>query len=76
MVPALVTILWISLLPPGDVNGDESADLICVQPDGGVAIYQTHTSDAGISFAAEPYKDDLFGFCPIYQDAEAKVTVA
>ena len=57
------------------MNGDESADLICVQPDGGVAIYQTHTSDAGISFGLQPYEDDLFGFCPVSQKLKPQVAI-
>ena len=58
---------------PGDVNNDESADLVCVQPDGGVGIYQTRTSETGIDFPFVPYEDKRFGFCPANQDEKAKV---
>ena len=55
------------------MNGDQSADLVCVQADGSVDIYQTHTSDTGINFAPQPYVDSLFGFCPADQDEKARV---
>ena len=55
------------------MNGDQNADLVCVQADGSVDIYQTHTSDTGINFAPQPYVDSLFGFCPADQDEKTRV---
>ena len=65
--------LYIWHVFPGDLNGDQNADLVCVQADGSVDIYQTHTSDSGIKFAPQPYVDSLFGFCPADQDEKARV---
>ena len=58
---------------PGDVNGDDRADLVCAQPDGGVAIYQTQITETGIDFPFLPYEDKRFGFCHWNQDEKAKV---
>ena len=65
--------LYIQNVFPGDVNGDQSADLVCAQADGGVDIYQTRTFDSGINFAPQSYVDHLFGFCPVDQDGKASV---
>ena len=58
------------------MNGDQSADLVCVQPNGGVDIYQAQSSVTGISFAPAPYEDNLFGFCSVNQGEKAKVLIA
>ena len=57
------------------MNGDQSADLVCVQANGGVDIYQTQSSVTGISFAPAPYEDNLFGFCSVNQGEKAKVLI-
>ena len=65
--------IYIDYVLSGDVNSDNMADLVCVQPDGGVGTYQSLTTDTGIKFSSQPYEDKFFGFCPAKQDEKAKV---
>ena len=49
-----------------DVNRDRRTDIVCSADDGGIMVLESKDLDSGNFYdPADPWKDVLFGFCPM-----------